>query len=142
MNAQAERINDDEVLDLTLDRRQWMYNQLTENGTKLPQDVAQQKLVMQLLDGMDKAALGKKRLKLEEKTVDAQSAAAGVMASILALTAAQRPFTIENPTQIREAPVLGSEVPDPVLVEGETSTVTPVVDFDTFMTKTSQEVPS
>ena len=140
MSDQNQIVNDDEVLDFTHSKRVWLLDQLTANGTKLPEDVKETKIVAQLLDGMDKQALGKKRIRLDEKVVDTQAGAAAIMANILSMAAGQKPFIVQNAVA-REVPVLGSDVPAPVLVEGEISTAPYVQDFDTFMKSTSSIAP-
>ena len=113
------RETEDEVMDWSQDKRRWIIDQMLKDG-KLPEDPAEKKVILSALDGMDKAALGKKRLKIEEKTNATQEQAAAIIAKILAGMSTNKPTTVQN-TLPKAAPVLGPEIPNPVLVEGETS---------------------
>lgn len=126
----ATVMNDDEVLDFTQVHRRKLVEKLTET-TPLPADPKEQATLLKALDGLDKAALGKKRIQVEEKGADAQAEAAKIMAHVLSGTAFNRKS--DTPNLSRKAPVLGSDVPEPILIEGETSMTTMHADYNQFM---------
>ena len=130
--------NDDAVLDYTLKMRKFVLDKMLADG-KLPEDPAEKKIILNALDGMDKAAIAKKRIKLEEKVVDSHAGAAAIIASILSMSSSVNAFKDINPVN-RVAPTLGSDVPEPVLVEGEASVTANQQTFSEFMIKTTKIV--
>jgi hypothetical protein len=106
----------------------------------LPEDPADRKTIAGLLKDIDAQALGRMRIKVDEKANTSQEEAAGIIAQILAATGGHSPFKLAKPLN-REAPVLPSDIPAPILVEGETSTIVSTTNFDDFMAKNGGNLP-
>jgi hypothetical protein len=123
---------EDQILAYTHTKRKEIVNALMKNGS-IPDDTGMARVLVSTLDGMDKAALGRKRVKLEERQTTNQEHAAGVIAHILGIAAQNRSSKVEHISN-RQPPVLGAEVPEPVLVPGETS-ILPVsnLSYETFV---------
>ena len=86
----------------------------------------------QMLDGMDRQALGKMKIKVEEQQASTQEGMAANVAELLRQMGSGG-HTFQAPVPVpREVPVLGNDVPDPVLVDGETATNPTQQDFDSF----------
>lgn len=125
---------DDQVLDFTQTKRREIVDKLTASGIPVT-DNEQMSTLLKTLDGMDRVALGKKRIKADENIAGAnQAAAAAVVAHLLqkAGNAGIAPF--QSATLVdRVPPTLGADIPRPVLVEGEMDVVTPQLSYDTFI---------
>ena len=59
-------ISDDEVLDYTQVMRRKFVNEATVGGSKMPTDPKEAKVLLTALSDLDRAALGKKRIKSDE----------------------------------------------------------------------------
>lgn len=125
--------DDDQILQYTQGKRQEIVSKLTAKG--IPTDDSKQmQALLATLDGMDRVALGKKRIKADEGIAGAnQAAAAAVIATLLqkAGSAGMRPFEAVDVIP-RTPPTLGSDIPEPVLVKGETDTVTQQMSYEAF----------
>ena len=123
-------ITDDQVLAYTQDHRKKIVDLLFKEG--VPEDTADMKLALLAMDGMDKAALGKKRIIVDSKTNANQEMAAGLIAKLLtaASNVPQNKIIINSNIP---APVLGADIPDPILVEGEMDTLTKQQTYDSFI---------
>lgn len=125
-------VGDDEaVLDYTQQIRKNLVGKLSKEldaivDTKIVASMSQ------LLDGMDRQALGKMKIRVEEQQVQNQEGMAANVAEILKQMGSSG-HTFQAPAPIpREVPKLGSDVPDPVLVDGEIATTPVQQDYDTF----------
>ena len=130
---------DDEVLQFTQSKRMEIVNKLTAKGipTDSNDDMGN---LLKTLDGMDRVALGRKRIKADEGIAGAnQAAAAAVIATLLqkANSGGAKPFQSDTLVD-REIPVLGNDIPAPVLVDGETETAPSQMSYDGFMAKYQQ----
>lgn len=130
---------EDQDLQFAQGVRKKLVGDLTKTG--MPQDKESRMILLQALDGMDRSALGRKRIKVEEDAGKNQAQFSGVIADLLrqqnpnaAVIASQASGAVSRP-----APVLGSEVPDPILVEGETSTANSQLTYDSFISKMQPE---
>lgn len=65
-SSQLEQL-DQEMIELARKTRVLVVNQLTKNGTEVPKGQSEQMTLMQAVDGLDKQAFSKAKLKLEEK---------------------------------------------------------------------------
>lgn len=130
----AEVSEEDRVLDFTQQKREAILEALMPKGVAQVADPKMLALTLQTLDGMDRSALGKKRIKVEEQGNATQEAAAGIIAQLLQRTTSTKPFEVIDVAsrQARPAPMLGTDVPPPRLVEGETATVAPQQSFESF----------
>lgn len=142
MSAQLQpvvRESDDDILASAHDMRKRIVNKLTNNGTAIPvDDRAQLAALIQTLDGMDRQALGNKRIKVEEAANRTQEEAAGLISQLLQKVTSQKPFEATD-VVAREVPALPASVPAPTLVDGETATTAPQQDYDSFQAQFSPE---
>lgn len=130
---------EDDVLAFTQKSRQQIVKSLM--GRSIDDlNASQISLLTASLDGMDRSALGRKRLQTDEKVGASQAMAAAVIAQVLAAPGAMRHGQIvEGQAPRREIPRLPAEVPEPVTVPGEMEADAPQMNFDTFMAQTSGE---
>lgn len=122
---------DEAVLDYTQVMRKQIVGVLAQDLKNLadPKIVS---TISQVLDGMDRQALGKMKLRVEEAQVMNQEGMAANIAEILRqMGSGGHNFQAIEPVP-REVPKLGSDVPDPVLVDGEVATTPVQQDFDSF----------
>lgn len=122
---------DEAVLDYTQQMRKQIVGVLATDLKNLadPKIVG---TIAQVLDGMDRQALGKMKLRVEEAQVMNQEGMAANIAEILRqMGSGGHNFQAAEPVP-REVPKLGSDVPDPVLVDGEIATLPVQQDFDSF----------
>ena len=127
--------DEDDVLAFTHATRLDVLKQMFtgSNGqTKLPEDPADRKTIVSILKDMDGQALGRKRIKVEEKINSNQEQAAGLIAQVLNATAGHSAFRIQSRVP-RAAPVLPDDIPNPVLVDGETETSTSSMNYEDFV---------
>lgn len=136
MVVPAEPMSDDQALQYTQGLRKQIIGTLTKGGTQLPvADKNQMAIILQAADGLDRAALGNKRIKVEEQANKTQEEAAGIIGQLLQTVTSQKPFEaidVES-RPVREAPALPADVPPPTLVDGETATTAPQQDYASFM---------
>jgi hypothetical protein len=125
--------SDDQVLSYTQRKRQQIVTEMMgTNGEKLKNLERGDKMVLlQALDGLDRSALGKKRLKTDEKTAASAQAAAALIAKVLTAPGVSQAGTANVPRAA--IPSLPTDIPDPMLVPGEIATDAPQMDVDTFM---------
>lgn len=95
-----EALSDDAALAYTQQMRQRIVQEIA--GTAIPKDADTQKLLLTILDGMDRNALGTKRLQVEDRNSDADRKAALLIAEM------QTQLGIVNPFQFG---VLGGTTP-------------------------------
>lgn len=106
----------------------------SDGNSKLPEDPADRKTIVTVLKDMDGQALGRMRIKVEQQANNNQEAAASLIAQLLNATAGHSAFKVGKPVA-RPAPVLPSDIPAPVLVEGETETQAMPLNYEEFVTK-------
>lgn len=112
-SGQLMDVVDQGRLELTLSVREKIIKGLTSDG-KIPEGEEDRSFLMKALDGMDRTVLSKAKIKSDDKNATNQAAATNMVAQLL-LTAASRR------TGKRTEPVLlGSDIPEPELVDGET----------------------
>lgn len=124
---------EDQDMDFSNGVRKQLIGKIIEKGIPVD-DTKQCGILLQALDGIDRQALGKKRIKVEE---DAGKSAAGMASAIADLLRQQQTgiTASQAPVGSKPPPMLGSEVPPPVLIEGETSVVASQLDYDSFTSK-------
>jgi hypothetical protein len=126
-------MNEDEVLAYTQNLRVRIIKEVTKGGV-VPDDRSAQSLLMNQLDSLERTALTSKRIKADEAAAETGAGAAALIAKLLSQAGSGR----REETDIIEArvvPVLGSDVPEPVLVPGETEIAPGQLDYDSFMAK-------
>lgn len=130
---------EDDVLQFTQKARQQIVKALM--GKSIDDlNASQISLLASSLDGMDRSALGRKRLQTDEKVGANNAMVAAVIAQVLAAPGAKLVGqVIEGQAPRREIPRLPAEVPDPVTVPGEMEADAVQMNFDTFMAQTSGE---
>lgn len=122
--------DEDTILAQTHHVRTIIVNELMPTG-KLPADPDDRKLLLSTLKDMDSSSLGRKRIKVEEKANATQEQAAGVIAQLLQAAAGKRLSQADVPVE-REIPMLGNDIPDPSMIDGETSTAYIQESVDSF----------
>lgn len=129
--------DEDHILAYVHQERLKLYSKLTSTAVGADGDVNDPKLATTILKDMSSDALGRKRIKVDEKIVDSGAAAAQILAHVLRGAAQHKPWVATQPTE-REAPVLGSEVPRPLLVAGELDAVGGTQEtYETFTARNS-----
>ena len=131
MSSQEVIDLDDQVLDFVQGKRREMVDKLTEQG--VPTDKDGGYLLLSALKDMSTTALGKKRIKTDEKIGANQAAAAGLIAQVLSKTRTLKPYEVDGGVADRVAPELGGDLPTPELIPGEMDTNPPQLSYDTFM---------
>jgi hypothetical protein len=130
--------NEDEILHYTQKTRQRIVQRLM-NKTHDQLEGSDKTMLLMALDGMDRSAMGRKRLKTDEKVGASQAMAAALIAQVLAAPGALRAHQgISN----RPIPQLPADIPEPILVPGELEQTVSQMDFDTFMARSSEEESS
>lgn len=136
-------VDEDIILAQTHRHRERIVQVMTtaQDGTfRLPEDPAEKKIVVSVLKDMDAAALGRKRIKVEEKANDQLAGSSALIAKLLEQSAHRLAGHKVPAGASREAPVLGSEIPPPRLVEGETAAVGASESYESFVARTSGDV--
>lgn len=134
--SEERKDQDDEDLLYTRDIRKRLVSELTTSELgqfKLPDDVAEQSTLLKALADMDKAALSKKRLKVEDKQAEAAGRTASIIADMYKGIARQgEGFRLPVPNPTIKAPSL-AHAPALDQVEGETAITPPQGSFESFM---------
>jgi hypothetical protein len=122
---------DEQILEYTQGIRKQIVTELVKKNENL-QDPDCINTISKVLDGMDRQALGKMKIRVEEKQATNQEGMAANIAELLRQMGSNG-HNFQAPVPVpREVPALGSDVPDPVLVDGETATNPAQQDFDSF----------
>lgn len=125
--------SDDQILEHTRSLRMGFINSLAPDNV-LPVDKDDRKLLLGLMDGLDRVAVANKRIKADIKGTDVKARANELIAEVLARGSALPLF--QSTTAVRELPSDDDSLyPDLVLIPGELDKRTPDTDFDTFMEK-------
>lgn len=140
-------MKDEDSLNYTQNIRKRVVEDLIQGG-KMPSDPKDRAQLLATLDGMDRQVLTKQKIKIEEKSADADRLAAEVMAAIVAQTRGRSPF--ERPViegQVVQprlgAPVLDtSKIPKFEPVPGETDVGIADMNCETFMAKFDDQLPA
>lgn len=137
MTAQLISLEPEEVtFAFTQAKRREIVAGLMENG-QLPKDQKDVALVLSTLKDMDSQAIGRKRIKVEEKNNDVQAGAAVLIAKVLSETHGMQmmPRNI-----IRESLPELPELPEIEVVPGEMDQNPGQLDFDSFMKTMKRDV--
>lgn len=116
----------------TRSKRKQIIEHITAKG--IPEDVKMQSILLQSLDGMDRAALGKMKIKSDEGVSSAQLAAAAIMATIFNDPRVKTIGKTDSAT--REVPILDTSLPQVELVEGELDIDPKGDSFEAFAART------
>lgn len=125
---------DDNDLSFVREKRKMIINHYLDQGIDKLADVKEVALVVTLLNDMDRTALGKKRLKTDDKKNNNSAAAIDLISKI---------FTEKNVKDIMPedavaklvAPELEMTLDNVTTVEGEMDTNAPVEDYESFMNR-------
>ena len=126
-------MDDDQILDYTQGKRVEIVKALTKQ--EIPTDPETARILLQTLDGMDRGALGRKRLKIEDKAADNAGNGAAIVAAFFKARGQYQQPVVDVDAQMvggRVPPTLGADIPDPELVEGELSQVAQQMSFEQF----------
>lgn len=127
--ATIELITEDDVIQYTRSKRKDLVEELTKNGA--PKDKDEQHVLLSALDGLDRSALTRLKIKTEETNNKNQQNIAALMAKVLTSINPSETFVVEG--TCREIPILDERIPDPILVAGETDLNPEQLDYDKFM---------
>jgi hypothetical protein len=127
--------SDDSIQAYVHHHRVGLVKTLMKDG-KMPEDKDSQQTLLAALKDMDSSANTRRRINADSKNA-AQSAQAAATIARLFTTHPNLSKRIESvvPAEEYTPPELGSDIPRPQLVEGETSTQVSQQSYDTFMAK-------
>ena len=127
---------EDSILDYVHQKRKFIVDELTKSGVSSDPEMI--KITLSALKDMDSQALGKKRIKADERTGDNQAAAAALIAQILIATKSNNPTnTYIDINSVSRC--LPDSVPMPVIVDGETSLEQSRQSYEEFMNTMSTD---
>lgn len=131
---------DDELLEWSVHERKLFIARMMKPDGSLPDDPKEKALVLKAMDGIEKIAISRKRIKIEDKAATSQAEAARLIAHVFKSVAEKNPFVIDmgtaeqlSPEQRKALPSLPDDIPLPELVEGETAVSPPQNSYDNFM---------
>ncbi len=100
----------------------------------VPDDSESRRDLLTTLKDMDTSALARKKIAADSKGTAQSAAAAAIIARVLGqLSSSTKPEVASNVPFV--TPTLGSDVPPPELIEGETATQLPQESYASFMSK-------
>lgn len=129
--VEKNTLNEDEMFSYTHTKRKQLVEHMLQNG--IPGELDDKKFLSMLLKDMDSQALGRMRIKIDEKTNATQEHAAALIAKVLGAVQNTSTHTHIEATY-REIPRLPSDIPNPVLVDGEVSVVGKQLSYEEFVT--------
>ncbi len=133
-------INDDEVLDFTQIIRRKFVSTVTDQGTKMPTDPKEAKVLLSALADLDKTALGKKRLKLDKEMNETNAQTIAAIAAEVKASAMLFGGNQPAATAPRPAPVFDdSQLPPLQTVDGEMDIGTKSESYDNFKSRYEAE---
>lgn len=129
MTAMTEKKTvDDVLLEESIEKRKWFISQQLKEDGSLPDDPKQQALVLKAIEGIEKVAISRKRIKIEDRTAASQEQVASLLAHVYKnVNANNNPFVVDvearevNPEQLGKIPTIPSHLALPTLVDGETA---------------------
>lgn len=121
--------------DLDLDYTRAMRRKLVEHMTKggMPTETKEMSVMLQALDGMDRASLSKKKIKSDEGISNTKALAAETIAQLFTDPRLKR-MGLGDGTVTTVVPVL-REMSAPALVAGELDLIGGLENYDSFMKK-------
>ncbi len=125
-DEEDDRSTEDEILAYTQRKREMIVNKLTYNG-QISGDPEEINLLLKTLDGMDKAALAKKKLQSDAGLADKFGMASAAITEMLTTMRGEvRAVSID---QDRPPVELPDDLEKPFIVPGELDTVNPGLTF-------------
>lgn len=128
--------DEDSDLDYTKEMRKKLVNHVTGGGNKMPEETKQQMVLLQALDGIDRAALSKLKIKSDEGATTSQNAAL-LLAAIFNDPRTKNVGLVENTN--REPPVFDINIKPTVLVEGELDLISGSDSYEAFLLRNETE---
>lgn len=125
---------EEDVLDFTKQQRVRLLETLCENG-RVPTDNREQMIMLQTLADMDRAALAKMKIKVDQHAGADQAAAAAVLAKMLSDSRIKNISRVSVP--VVETPKLPDEVSAGNVVEGELFIGHKQETYEEFMARTN-----
>lgn len=126
-------LNEDQILDFTQSVRLKLVEAITAGG-KMPEGKEDRTTLLQTLDGLDRASLGKKKIAVDQNMADTAAKAAGYISEMLKQTSGMKAKPFVAPLGITGTiPVLELDIPEPVLVPGESDIYQPQLTHAEFM---------
>lgn len=122
---------DDSVLNYTQNLRKRMADRLLKAGVP-PDDREGQEVLLKVLSDMDRAALSKKKIKVEEKQAMNAEQAQQIVAEALRMNSVNLNRNNLIPIEGRVIPTLGDDIPPPTLVDGELAINPAPIDYESF----------
>ncbi|EKD22611.1 MAG: hypothetical protein ACD_84C00038G0008 [uncultured bacterium] len=133
---EVKLVDEDQVFAYTHSKRKEVVEDLTKAG--IPTDPDNVKVLLTALKDMDGQALGRKRIKVEERANSNQADAAALIAKVLAASHGTSPAAIIEGV-FHRVPTLPDDIPEPMLIEGEICTVIVQQNIDDFLAKLPQD---
>lgn len=127
---------DDELLEWGVEKRKEFIVKMMKPNGDLPDDPKEKALVLKAMEGIEKTAVARKRLKIEDKAATNSAETAKLLSQFYERVASQNPFVIDQNMQevpARVAPRLPDNVPEVETVEGEMETTPSQGSYDEFM---------
>lgn len=121
--------SDNQVLDRTRNLRLKIVDKLAPEGN-IPDNEDNTKLLLNVLNDLDRQALSNKKIETEANTVNTAATATEIIADVFARVNGQRIFEKGD----REIPLIeGALCDDVTIVPGELDEVSPETDYNSFM---------
>lgn len=131
-----DELEDLRILQYTQRVREMAVNALTEGGTVIPTGKGQLEFLTQSLNGLDDQVIKRKRLKIEDKKADNESAIADLIEQALSQMPTVTPVT--RTTNVVDIPV--EQLLERPLVPGETDISITGLTYDNFDKDISQDL--
>lgn len=126
---------EDEVLDYTQVQREKVINKLTANG--VPGDTKELLVMLSALDGMDRSALAKKKLKSDAGMADKFGIASAAITQLL--TGMRGEIAAQVPVTDRSEVKLPDNLPTPEIVPGELDSSSPNLTYSDIMSNDKKD---
>ena len=133
MSDIKEEIDQNDLdLEYVRQKRKEIINSLTANG--VPGDNDKVQILLGALSDMDRTSLSKKKIKVDKDVGNNQAQAMELIATMFSDTRIKK-YGVSDSLTNRELPLLGNDIPEPILVEGETSQQAELENYDSFMAR-------
>ena len=126
--AQLFDADDKKALNKTSLLRDQMITALTKTG--IPSDDKDRKFLLDVLDSSDRSVFNKARIRVDEKNGQNQQQTTAMIAAVLLKINEQQ---IVSNTQARRDKTKPKDLPEPVLIPGETAVGVQTQTYDQFM---------
>ena len=128
--------DEDSDLDYTKEMRKKLVNHVTGGGNVMPEGPKQQMVLLKALEGIDRAALSKLKIKSDEGATTSQNAVL-LLAAIFNDPRTKNVGFVENTD--REPPVFDVNIKPTVLVEGELDLISGSDSYEAFLLRNETE---